>query len=123
CRKLEAVRHACRLVAEEGGNRLDYGLLDKPETWERLGGADIFLIQFRNGGYTGRSVDETFPPRYGVCGDEGLGPGGLSAGLRNWRAIRPALERIERLGTAPLIVFLSSPVGLLVRSARRPFPA
>ncbi len=49
--KLEAVRRACRLVAEGGGNRLDHGLLDKPETWERLDGADIFLIQVRNGGF------------------------------------------------------------------------
>ncbi len=122
CERLEAVRRASRLVAEGGGNRLECGPLDRPETWERFGGADIFLIQIRNGGYAGRSVDETFPPRYGVCGDEGLGPGGLSAGLRNWRAIRPALERIERLGAAPLIVFLSSPVGLLVRPATQAFP-
>ena len=96
-RRLEAVRRACLLLARPGANRLECALLDGPEAWERLAGADLFLIQVRNGGYAGRSHDEEFPLRYGVCGDEGLGPGGLSAGLRNWRAIRPALENLASL--------------------------
>jgi 6-phospho-beta-glucosidase len=121
-RRLEAVRRACLLLARPGANRLECALLDGPEAWERLAGADLFLIQVRDGGYAGRSHDEAFPLRYGVCGDEGLGPGGLSAGMRNWRAIRPALENLARLGTSALIVMLSSPVGLLVRAASLEFP-
>src|SRR6516165_1546880 len=38
-------------------------------------GAEVVLIQVRYGGLAGREFDENFPLMFGVCGDEGLGPG------------------------------------------------
>ena len=59
-----------------------------------LTSSDIVLVQMRCGGYEGRAFDESFPLRYGMCGDEGLGPGGLSAAWRSWPELRVALDAI-----------------------------
>src|SRR5207253_409301 len=84
--------------------------------------ADLVLVQIRNGGYAARAFDETFPLTYGVAGDEALGPGGLSAGIRNWKAIEPALDQISRFSPNALVLMMSSPVGLLVRASMQRFP-
>jgi 6-phospho-beta-glucosidase len=65
--------------------------------WEKiLNGADTVVIQIRIGGFDGRLFDETFPNKYDLCGDEGLGAGGLSAGWRSWPALAPMLEAIAK---------------------------
>lgn len=57
-----------------------------------------------------------------MCGDEGLGPGGLSAAWRAW----PHLALIGELltGCCPdaLILLMTSPVGVLARGMFRAFP-
>jgi 6-phospho-beta-glucosidase len=118
---LRAVIRACLLLGSGRRNELSLALLDEKD-WTRMSGADIVLIQLRNGGYSSRTFDETFPLRYGICGDEGLGPGGLSAGVRNWKAIRPALEQITRYAPHALVLIMSSPIGLMVRAAKSSFP-
>ena len=79
--KLAAVARASRLLVKAG-----VALRTKPigpNNWrDILDGADNVVIQVRVGGFEGRLLDETFPNKYGLCGDEGLGAGGLSAGWR-----------------------------------------
>jgi 6-phospho-beta-glucosidase len=82
-----------------------------------LRGADIVLCQARYGGYEARSSDETFPLRYGMCGDEGLGVGGLAAAWRAWPPLRAALESVRRECPATRVVLMTSPVGILTRCA------
>jgi 6-phospho-beta-glucosidase len=86
-------------------------------------GADVVLIQIRYGGLAGRDFDETFPRRFGVCGDEGLGPGGLSAAWRSWPALGELLGLIDRLNRNTMVLLLTSPVSLLVRLAANAWPA
>src|SRR5207237_5067388 len=74
------------------------------------------------GGYAARATDETFPLRYGIPGDETLGPGGLCAAIRNLKAVQPALHQISKFAPEALILMLSSPRGLLVRASKRLFP-
>jgi 6-phospho-beta-glucosidase len=77
-RRLEAVKRAS-MLARTGDIQIEVENI-RQETWPRiLEGADCVLIQIRVGGYEGRRFDESFSHKYGVCGDEGLGPGGLSA--------------------------------------------
>ena len=67
----------------------------------------------------GRAYDETFPLRYGVCGDEGLGPGGLAAAWRAWPEIEPILSQVYRAAPEALLVIMSAPLGILVTAAAR----
>jgi 6-phospho-beta-glucosidase len=83
---------------------------------------DLVLIQVRYGGFEGRGFDETFSLRYGYCGDEGLGPGGLSAAWRSWPHFRSLLRLIRDVAGSAYVILLSSPLSLLVRLASREFP-
>jgi 6-phospho-beta-glucosidase len=117
--RVNAVVRACKLLGKCEGSSICGAVI--PD-WPVLEGADIVLIQIRNGGYAARAYDETFPHRYGIVGDEGLGPGGLCAALRNWKAIAPAIEQTARFAPHALILMLSSPLGLLVRASMICFP-
>lgn len=119
--RLNAVVRACTLSGNDR-NRLTSTVISSELDWRVLEKADVVLIQIRSGGYLARACDETFPLKYGVVGDEGLGPGGLCAAIRNWQAIEPALERTSRLAPNAFVVMMSSPVGLLVRAAACRFP-
>jgi 6-phospho-beta-glucosidase len=88
-----------------------------------LRGADLVLVQVRFGGYQGRQFDETFPLSYGLCGDEGLGPGGLSAAWRAWPAMQNLLKTVASVCPNATILMLSSPVGVFVGAVRHMFPA
>jgi 6-phospho-beta-glucosidase len=120
--RLNAVLRACELLGRTDSNSLASAAISDDRNWHALDHADVVLIQIRNGGYPARACDETFPVRYGVVGDEGLGPGGLCAAIRNWKAIGPALEYISVFAPGALVLMMSSPVGLLVRASARRFP-
>ena len=85
-------------------------------------GADVILIQARYGGYEGRARDETFPLKYGICGDEGLGPGGLAAGWRAWPELSALLATFADSAPNAIVLMMTSPVSLLVRCARECYP-
>ena len=120
--RLAAVTRACRLLGSSDANRLRSAVASNGFPAEIFRQANVVLIQIRNGGYAARAFDETFPLAYGVVGDEGLGPGGLSAGIRNWKAIEPALSRISEIAPDAVVLMMSSPVGLLVGASKRRFP-
>jgi 6-phospho-beta-glucosidase len=122
-KRLEICIRACKLLAGEGANRISGVAITRDCGWHALEGADLVLIQIRNGGYKGRSFDEQFPLQYGIPGDEGLGPGGLSAGVRNWPVVRDVLKQVSTCAPAAFVLILSSPVGLLVRAAKQEFPS
>lgn len=115
-RKLDAVTRATRLLTAQGISIRTQQIADN--TWHQiLDGADCVLIQVRVGGFEGRLFDETFPHKYGLCGDEGLGAGGLSAGWRAWPAVSRILDSVAKFSPRALVVILTSPLGLLVRAA------
>ncbi|HKW45754.1 MAG TPA: hypothetical protein VJN22_08850 [Candidatus Eremiobacteraceae bacterium] len=87
-----------------------------------LDGADVILIQARYGGYEGRARDETFPLKYGICGDEGLGPGGLAAGWRAWPELSVLFALIGDSAPNATVLMMTSPVSILVRCARECYP-
>jgi 6-phospho-beta-glucosidase len=81
--RLAAVKRAAHFLAR--GNLEIKTETTESNNWsEILDGAEIVVIQIRVGGFDGRLFDETFPNRYGLCGDEGLGAGGVSAGWGSW---------------------------------------
>jgi 6-phospho-beta-glucosidase len=119
-------RNAARLAAVARAGRLLTGVVAEEYTWERIAdalpGSDAVLIQIRPGEYTLREFDESFPLSRDVPGDEGLGPGGLSAAWRGWPVIRPVLALIREKAPRAHAILLTSPGSLLVRLAAREFP-
>jgi 6-phospho-beta-glucosidase len=131
--RLDAVVRACRILNDGDcgdspvGAVYDRAFFPESAKYARsqtppTEDADVVLIQIRNGGYAARAFDETFPLRYGIPGDEGLGPGGLSAALRNWEPIKSALQQVAAYAPNALVLMMSSPVGILVRAAKEAFP-
>jgi 6-phospho-beta-glucosidase len=115
-KKLDAVTRATRLLTPKGISIRAQEIADN--TWHQiLDGADCVLIQIRVGGFEGRLYDETFPHKYGLCGDEGLGAGGLSAGWRNWPAVSRILDSVAKFSPSALVVMITSPLSILVRAA------
>ena len=80
-----------------------------------LPGASIVVLLVRVGGLEARAWDEVFPERYGLVGDEGLGPGGIA---NAWRSM-PELSRIARaihaLAPAARVMNLVAPLGVTTR--------
>lgn len=85
--------------------------------------ASLVLLQARYGGYEGRARDELFPLRHNLCGDEGLGPGGLAAAWRSWPHVATALETIAQRCPFAKVLLMTAPLGLLVRCANAAFPS
>jgi len=117
-RRLEAVKRAA-MLAGPGDIQIEVEDI-RQNTWPRiLEGTDCVLIQIRVGGYDARCFDESFPHKYGVCGDEGLGPGGLSAGWRTWPVIANLLEAIVAFCPQAFVILMTSPLSLLVRASHK----
>ncbi len=116
-RRLAAVRRACTLVGAARGSEPRIAAYPFAELERALEGAGVVLVQFRAGGYAARSWDESFPHRSGVCGDEGLGPGGLAAAWRTWPKLAAILAAVARIAPAALVLLMTSPVGILTRCA------
>jgi 6-phospho-beta-glucosidase len=112
---LALVSNAARTVAGNASITIRTATTDDPGWPEAFLGADAIVLQARVGGYKAREWDETFPLRYGICGDQDLGPGGFSNAWRSWFQLKQFF--IEASVRAPHARFfvLSSPVGILVR--------
>jgi len=114
--RIKAVSRASRLLI---GGQIDVRTeLIHSDNWGKiLDSADAVVIQIRVGGFEARLFDETFPNKYRLCGDEGLGVGGLSIGWRTWPVLAPILEAIAKFCPQTSVILLTSPLGLLVRAS------
>lgn len=121
--RLAAVAHAIDQVRAEAGHTPRLASFEPEELRDALRDADVVLVQVRCGGYAGRAFDETFPLRYGICGDEGLGPGGLSAAWRSWPELVGVFDAIADACPHTRILLLTSPVSILVRCFRARYSA
>ena len=117
--RLAAVGRASKVLSNGGPIRIECAELRSPEFDRAIENANVVILQLRVGGYAGRDYDETFPLKYGVCGDEGLGPGGLSTAWRGWPEIAPLIDRVNAAAPGALLLVLSSPLGIMVRAATR----
>ena len=119
--RLESVARAAKLLSSGADINISHTRIQSAEFARALEGADVVLLQIRVGGYRGRAYDETFPLQYGICGDEGLGPGGLAAAWRAWPEIEPLLSQVYGAAPEALLIILTAPLGILVTAAARKF--
>lgn len=120
--RLAAVAHAIELITEPKPVRVTCEPVAPGGSSATFRGADVVLCQARYGGYEARAVDESFPLKYGLCGDEGLGVGGLAAAWRTWPLLRATLEEIQAECPSARVILMTSPVGVLTRCALTAFP-
>lgn len=120
--RLAAIRRASMLVGAARGEAPKIATYPFAALDAAIEGSDVLLLQIRAGGYSARSWDETFPHRYELCGDEGLGAGGLAAAWRTWPEIEAVFAAVARVSPAALVLLVTSPVGILTRVARDTFP-
>jgi 6-phospho-beta-glucosidase len=119
---LQAVSRAAEILTRNSSISLETFSVDG-DPGRFLRGAAVILIQARFGGLQGRLFDESFPLRYALPGDEGLGPGGLSAAYRSWPRLQDLLADIASHAPNAFVILLTSPVGILTRLACSSFPA
>jgi 6-phospho-beta-glucosidase len=118
--RLRAVARACVILSNGTIQIEQFG---EGEWKAALNGSDVVVIQVRVGYYDSRHFDETFSLEYDIPGDEGLGPGGLSAAWRAWPHIRAFCSDIQAFAPRAQTILLSSPGSLLVRLAGSEFPS
>jgi 6-phospho-beta-glucosidase len=90
-----------------------------PSLEAALAGADLVVNQVRVGGFAARSHDETFPLRFGLPGDETIGPGGLANALRTVPVALALARAAERLAPRAPFLQLSNPMGIVVAALTR----
>jgi 6-phospho-beta-glucosidase len=121
-KNLNRVARASRLLTGEHAPHISPIVCDPESAEDALKAANVVVIQMRIGNMPGRGFDESFPLCFGLCGDEGLGPGGVSAAWRSWSTMDQWLEAIRRWAPRALVLMMSSPVGILTRCAHMRFP-
>jgi 6-phospho-beta-glucosidase len=121
-KRLAAVKRASTVLARSRNYEPQIETFSLPDLATALSGADAILIQVRIGGHAARCWDETFPHRYSLCGDEGLGAGGLAAAWRTWPELSRILATVNEIAPGAPIVMMTAPLGILVRCALKAFP-
>jgi 6-phospho-beta-glucosidase len=84
-----------------------------------LEGADYVLNQIRVGGLDGRAFDESFPRRFGIPGEETVGPGGFNNALRTIPVVLDYCRLIEQVAPNAILLNLTNPASILQSAIRR----
>ena len=116
-----AVERAAKLICEGRDIALTSSTLNADALRRALDGAKLVLLQVRPGGHIARGVDEIFPHKYELCGDEGLGVGGLRAAWRVWPVVRELLNVVAEACPQAMVVTLTAPLSLITRMAHACF--
>lgn len=83
---------------------------------EALEGADFVITQIRVGGMSARLLDETVPPRYGVVGQETVGPGGIASALRTIPVMLDIAYDVSRICPDAWFINFTNPSGLITET-------
>lgn len=83
---------------------------------QAIEGSRFILCQIRVGGMQSRAIDETIPRRYGITGDETVGPGGFSCALRTVPVMVDIAADIRRWAPEALVINLTNPASIVVEA-------
>jgi 6-phospho-beta-glucosidase len=77
--------------------------------------ADLVVLLVRVGGLEARAWDESFPRRFGLVGDEGLGPGGIANAWRTVPELEQIADTLRRVAPQTRVLNLMGPLGITTR--------
>jgi 6-phospho-beta-glucosidase len=109
-----------RILAEHSRHRLaaarpGWSVRPAPSLEAAVEGATIVVLLVRVGGLEARAWDEAFPQRFGLAGDEGLGPGGIANAWRTLPELARIAQALHRMAPGARVVNLMSPLGMTTR--------
>jgi 6-phospho-beta-glucosidase len=104
--------HSAKRIA---GSRPGWSVAAAPSLEAALEGASIVVLLVRVGGLEARAWDESFPGRFGLVGDEGLGPGGIANAWRTLPELTRLARAIRQAAPATRVINLMGPLGLTTR--------
>lgn len=85
-----------------------------------LEGADFVLTTFRPGGFPARHLDESIPPKYGIVGNETVGPGGMAMALRSVPVALAIAAATTRLASPNAVILnYTNPVQIVTDALSR----
>lgn len=114
---LDVVRRLGARMAQAQGVELN--ITATTDRREALQGADFVLTSFRAGGFQARALDERIPLKYGVIGQETVGPGGFFFALRNLVVIKELCDEIEELCPNTWLVNYANPTNIIGEAVTR----
>ena len=82
-------------------------------------GSDFIIFTIRVGGLKARAHDEKIPLKYGIVGDETIGPGGFSNSLRTIPVMVAYAKEIERWAPDAWVIPFTNPEGILTEAISR----
>lgn len=116
--RLDLVRRVCEeIVASYTG--LDIQVSTSTSQQAAIAEADYCINQIRVGGLEGRAFDETFPRKFGIPGEETVGPGGFSNSLRGIPVVLDICRDIENLAPDAILLNLTNPSSIIQYAIRR----
>jgi 6-phospho-beta-glucosidase len=95
--------------------RPDWTVEGDPDLAVAAADADLVVLLVRVGGLKARAWDETFPRRFGLVGDEGLGPGGIANGWRTVPELEQIADTLRRVAPRTRVLNLMGPLGITTR--------
>lgn len=112
--KLNIVGNLARRMIDKVGASIKIVLTFDRKT--ALKDADFVVTQFRVGGLQARAMDERFPLKYGVLGQETTGPGGFAKALRTIPVILEICKDIEELCPEAWLINFTNPSGIITET-------
>ncbi|NIM93774.1 MAG: glycoside hydrolase [Anaerolineales bacterium] len=86
---------------------------------EAIDCADFVFTTFRPGSFEARALDEKIPLKYGVIGQETIGPGGFFMALRSAVVIREIVEEMEALAPKAFLINYTNPTNIITEAVVR----
>lgn len=117
---LEVIARLARGMVRSAG--ADLTVSATTDRAQAVTGARFILTQPRVGGLKGRALDERIPLKFGVIGQETLGPGGLSFAWRTIPVILEIVAEVQRLAPEAWIINYANPAGMVTEAVTTRYP-
>lgn len=114
---LDVVKRIGEKVARAAG--VDLRITATTDRRAALQGADFVLTSFRAGGFQARALDERIPLKYGVIGQETVGPGGFFFALRSLRVMRDLCAEMEEICPNAWLINYANPTNIVGEAVSR----
>ncbi len=89
---------------------------------EAIEDADFVFTTFRPGRFEARVLDEKIPLKFGVIGQETIGPGGFFMALRSVKVIQEIVEEMEALAPKAFLINYTNPTNIVAEAVFRYTP-
>lgn len=112
--ELDIVCRLSRKMVAAAGTNLQINSYSSRQ--EAIADADYILTTFRQGGFEARHQDEHIPLKYGVIGQETIGPGGFFFAMRTLPVIKSLLEDIKQVAPGAVLVNYTNPTQIVAEA-------